>query len=360
MIYIITASFILLMAVWSVDRRANRAYVALSIFTAVCILTLFAGSRKIGLDYDTYLYHFQKVPLIFEYTWTDKSIEMGYEIGVSLCKTICNSFHFFLLIFSLTTIILALILFKKYSPYVLLSFFMFFAYAFYPQVMGQMRQPLAIILALLAIIPLLRQKRIKLAVLWIFFIGFFFHKAILFLIAPVFFLTWDFNRKKITYFSAISLTLYLLSPILSKILIQIIPQGFYLSDALTAYLTYKSMVVSFSMGMLERVGMCFILFYYAFKYNLYEQNQTLKLLINMYFVGTCMYFSFISLSAEFASRGTLALVYPLFIALPLLLKHVNLRDKYIILTIICAWGIYLSMNVLNDASEYIPYKSILF
>lgn len=360
MIYFIIASFILLMAVWSVDKRANGSYIALSIFTATCILTLFAGSREIGLDYGTYLHHFQKVPSILQYTWTDKSMEIGYEIGVSLCKTIYNSFHFFLLIFSLTTIVLAFVLFKRYSPYVLLSFFMFFAYAFYLQIMGQMRQPLAIILTLLALIPLLKQKRIKLAILWILFIGFFFHKAMLFLIAPIFIITWDFNKKRIYYLSAIALLFYLLSPILSKMLIQIIPKGFYLSEALTAYLTYKSMAVSFSMGMLERIGMSFILFYYAFKYNLYHQNHILKLCVNMYFIGTCMYFAFISLSAEFASRGTTALVYPLFIALPLLTKHVNLRDKYIILTAIFAWGIYLSMNVLNDANEYIPYKSILF
>ena len=63
------------------------------------------------------------------------------------------------------------------------------------------------------------------------------------------------------------------------------------------------MAVSFSMGMFERIGMSFILFYYAFKYDLYEQNQILKLCINMYFIGTCMYFAFISLSAEFATRS---------------------------------------------------------
>lgn len=360
MIYFFIASFILLMAIWSVDKRANGSYIAFSIFTAICVLTLFAGSREVGLDYDNYVYHFQRVPSIFEYRWTDKSIEVGYEIIASVCKSICNSFHIFLIIYSLITLILAFVLFRRYSPYVLLSFFMFFAYAFYPQVMGQMRQPLAIILSLLGLIPLLKQKRIMLAVLWILFVGFFFHKATLFLIIPIFIITWNFNKKMIAYFSATALTFYLLSPVFSKILIQIIPKGFYLSEALTAYLTYKSMAVSFSMGMLERIGMSFILFYYAFKYNLYEQNQILKLCINMYFIGTCMYFAFISLSAEFATRGTLTLVYPLFIALPLLLKHVNLKDKYIILAAICAWGIYLSTNILKDSSEYFPYKSILF
>lgn len=347
------------MGIWSVDKRANGSYIALCIFTSACVLSLFAGSREIGFDYDNYVYHFQRVPFIYEYTWTDKSMEIGYEMIVSLCKTICNSFHFFLIAFSLITIVLAFVLLKRYSPYVLLSFFMFFAISFYPQVMGQMRQPLAIILTLLALIPLLERKRIKLAILWIIFVGFFFHKAILLLTVPIFILTWDFHKKKIILFSVMSLTIYLFSPALSKVIITVIPKGFYLSDVITAYLTYKSIAVNFTLGMLERIGICFILFYYAFKYNLYEKNQTLKLCINMYFIGTCMYFAFISMSAEFAARGTLALVYPLFIALPILLKHAEMRDKYIILTIICLWGIYLSMYI-TDNSEYIPYKSIIF
>ena len=50
----------------------------------------------------------------------------------------------------------------------------------------------------------------------------------------------------------------------------------------------------------------------------------------------------------------------LFFALPTILKHVSLKDKYTILSIICAWGIYLSLGILDDASYYIPYKSILF
>ena len=360
MIYFVITSLSLFTAVWSVDKHSNKTYLTFCVVTATCILTLFAGFRQIGLDFDSYLDHFKVVPSIFQYTWTDKSMEIGYEISVSLCKTIYNSFHFFLVTFSFVTIFLAFTLFKRYSPYVLLSFFMFFAYAFYLQVMGQMRQPFAIIVTLLGLIPLLQKKRVILAFLWITIVGFFFHKAMLLLAIPIFMANWDFNKKTIFCFSTIALAFYIASPMLSEIIIQLIPQNFYLSEALTAYLSYKSMAVSFSMGMIERAGMSFLFFYYAFKYNINHQEQILRLSINLYLIGTCMYFALITMSAEFASRGTIALVYPLFIALPFLLKHVNLKDKYIILTIICAWGVYLSLNILNDASEYIPYKSILF
>ena len=81
----------------------------------------------------------------------------------------------------------------------------------------------------------------------------------------------------------------------------------------------------------------------------------------MYFVGVCIYFMFISVSAEFASRGTQALSYALFFALPMLLKYMRLKEKYMLVLVILAWGIYLSLgSFTGDGIEvYVPYKSIL-
>ena len=81
----------------------------------------------------------------------------------------------------------------------------------------------------------------------------------------------------------------------------------------------------------------------------------------MYLAGVCIYFMFISASAEFAARGTQALSYALFFALPILLKYVHLKEKYILVLIILAWGIYLSLgSFTGDGVEiYVPYKSIL-
>ena len=85
MIYFVITSLSLFTAVWSVDKHSNKTYLTFCIVTATCILTLFAGFRQIGLDFDSYLDHFKVVPSIFQYTWTDKSMEIGYEISVSLC-----------------------------------------------------------------------------------------------------------------------------------------------------------------------------------------------------------------------------------------------------------------------------------
>ena len=356
---LIATTFII--SICSIDTHINnKIYILYFSLLAIIILSIFGGTRLIGLDYDVYEIHFNIIPTITKYKWTDPSIEIGYEILASICKSIYNSFHLFLIFFTALTITLMFWLCYKYSPYPLLSFFMFFSYSFFPQVMGQMRQPLAIILAFIISIPLFLKSKKTLSCIALIFIAFLFHKSILFLIPFIIVSDKILSNKTIVILSTIAIACYTLSNLVSQFLISLIPSNFYLHDAVIAYLTYKSMAVTFSMGMLERIAMVTILFYYSHKYGLYQSKQPLRLFINMYFIGVCLYFAFISTSAEFASRGTQAFTYALFFALPTILKHVSLKDKYTILSIICAWGIYLSLGILDDASYYIPYKSILF
>ena len=153
---------------------------------------------------------------------------------------------------------------------------------------------------------------------------------------------------------------YFIVPIYIKDVLKILPSDMFLYSALDAYLGYKSVAITFTMGMVERLAMILILFYFGFKYDIYKKDQCFRLFVNMYFVGVCIYFVFISAAAEFASRGTQAFTYALFLAMPILLKYVQLREKYVLLGIILAWGLYLSFSFKGaDPGIYIPYKSIL-
>lgn len=155
---LIATTFII--SICSIDKHINnKIYILYFSLLAIIILSIFGGTRLIGLDYDVYEIHFNIIPTITKYKWTDPSIEIGYEILASICKSIYNSFHLFLIFFTALTITLMFWLCYKYSPYPLLSFFMFFSYSFFPQVMGQMRQPLAIILAFIISIPLFLKSK---------------------------------------------------------------------------------------------------------------------------------------------------------------------------------------------------------
>lgn len=344
----------------SIDKRINRIHILYFQLLLLGALSFIAGGRLIGLDYEAYYEHYKALPYIWQYAQANSYMEVGYEILLSFCKTVFNSFHFFLLVFSVLTLWLALRIFSKYSPYPVLSFYMFFSYSFFTQVMGQMRQPFASLITYMVLLPLLLKRNRILACLWIITAGILFHKSILFLLFCLPIADRSLNRKSIFFFSFFAFFCYSSSAMLLEILPSLIPKNFFLYDVSIAYLTYGSYTVSFTLGMVERLFMTIILFYYSFKYSLYEKNRLLRLFVNLYFCGVCLYFAFISISADFASRGSQPFCYALFFALPMLVKEVRLRDKYILLCIIFAWTIYLSFSFLKDSHIYLPYKTILF
>lgn len=76
-----------------------------------------------------------------------------------------------------------------------------------------------------------------------------------------------------------------------------------------------------------------------------------------------MYFSFISVAAEFATRGTFFYVYSLFLALPILISESSIKIKYILYAITILWCIYLSTGIITKKEEnkaFLPYNSTLF
>ena len=348
-------------AVCSVDKHIKKNQILYLALILVLILSLFAGTRLIGWDYGVYMHHFDGVPSIENYSRTDLSMEIGYEFFLSICKTCFGSFHAFLVIFSALSISLAMLLCYRYSPYPLLSFYMFFAYSFFTQVMGQMRQPIAIVITLLLLIPLLLKRRKIVAALWILCAGICFHKSLFFLLLFLPIGKRILSKRHFIYLLGGAFIAYLILPYFVEGILKIVPANLYLHDAIEAYLSYKSVSITFTLGMVERLVMLAILGYCGHKYGVYRGNALFRLLVNMYFVGVCIYFMFISVSAEFASRGTQALSYALFFALPMLLKYMRLKEKYMLVLVILAWGIYLSLgSFTGDGIEvYVPYKSIL-
>lgn len=357
--YLYLIFFAVITAFCSVDKRISKRHLFYVSIVIIPILTIFAGFRVIGLDYDAYVEHFESVPKILEYSRTDLSMELGYELFVSLCKQFSNSFHVFLVSFTLLSLIAAFALCYRVSPYPLLSFYMFFSYSFFTQIMGQMRQPIAIVLALSGLVPLILSHRRGLACLWIIVSGILFHKSLFFLLPFIFIADLKLNRIQMSIFCCIALFLYFSLPSVIDSLVKLIPTNIYLYDTINAYLSYKAISITFTLGMVERVGMTALLLYYGFKYRIYATNQLFRLFTNLYLMGVCIYFIFISVSSEFASRGTQSMTYALFFAMPILLKYVRPKEKYVILGIILVWGMYVSLGFMDDIDIYVPYKSIM-
>lgn len=358
--YYFIIAFIFGSAVLSLDKRISQSNALFIVFMLVIMLSVLGGTRTIGYDYDLYYKYFSETPSYFyKFVNTDTSIEIGYESLERGMKTLSENFHVFLTFFTAASIGLSAILYMRWSPYPILSFMLYCSYALFVMVMGQIRQPFAINFAYLLFLPLLLKRKVWAAAFVVFLTGILFHKSLLIFAVLILFSEIRLTGKWITTISIFSAGCYLFASALLPILISIVPAGFYYADAVIAYLTYRTSSLSFSLGMIERAAICFVLFYYSYKYELYLKNMLLRLLINLYFFGVALYFSFIGISTEFAARGTHSCNFAMFLALPILAKNVKGKDKALVLMVIFLLALYHFLDFLVSPEIYNPYKSIL-
>src|SRR5574340_297309 len=114
----------------------DRKIVFLLSFCSLVLLTLFAGLRSyVGPDQATYEDIFLEVPSIFE--WSDnwdslKDIhgEYGYLLVNSIVKLCANNSALLFIVIALIAVSINIYSYYKYSPYVLLSIFIYFTHIF--------------------------------------------------------------------------------------------------------------------------------------------------------------------------------------------------------------------------------------
>lgn len=359
--YISISLGVLLISFLTADKRTTNIQKNFSCLFLIIALAFIAGIRLIGYDFSVYQQHFYAVPSLFDYTRTNISIELGYELLVSFFKLFSNSFNGYLFFYAVLTLLMVTIWSYKYSPYPLISLAMFFAFSFFLQMMGQMRQPFGILLAMILLVPLFQKQKYLIAFLVIIGCGYFFHKSLLFCIFLFIFRDKCLPPKVVIVFLGASLCAFIMSKSIFELIMSLIPTNFYLYGVIYDYMYTKGLQFSFSLGMIERCFVFSIIYYIAYKYNLYQKNSLLRLFVNMYLMGVCLYFSFINVAAEFAARGTFFYTYSFFIALPMLIKESPIKIKYFLLTFAFLWSIYLSTAVIRDGGDrYLPYKSLFF
>lgn len=362
-VYILTIIIVIGFSLFSVDKRINKNSEFFITIMLCLALTVIAGTRLVGYDFPVYKTHFEAVPDITQYSRTDISIELGYELLVSLFKTFNDSFNAFLFTYAAITMVFAIVVSYKYSPFPLLSIGMFFAYSFFFQVMGQMRQPFAILFLYIFIIPLILNKKYIKVFLIICFATIFLHKSCILCLGVLLLRDYIIKPKYAIILIIITMLVDIMSAQLLQLALSLIPKNFYLYDTIVAYTSTKVIKVGFTLGMIERLGMLGIVYCLSYKYCLYQNNPTLRLLINIYFTGVCIYFSFISVAAEFATRGTFFYVYALFYIAPILIKELPIKVKKMFYFIILLWTVYIGTSLLKnseEAEEYFPYNSTLF
>jgi hypothetical protein len=226
--------------------------------------------------------------------------------------------------------------------------------------MGQIRQPFAILL-FYTFLPIAINRKI-LFVGIVIFLGILFHKSLFFSLPVLFFINKKLSINNMYIILALSIVFNIYSHTIVYWFYSFIPNSFYLKDTIDMYLFAEHLAIGrfFSLGMLERIFMLFIIIYFCNKYNILHHHPYAQQLFNLYLLGICLYFAIIPVSADFAGRGTQTMNYALFFLYPIIFSYAKYREKIFLLVVLTCWSIYLSSKILFDDTHFIPYHSILF
>ena len=312
---------------------------------------------QIGSDWDKYYTFFN-----FCLTDNPEELEPGYVLINQFVREFTDNYSYFLVLFALIEYSSLFIFIRKFSPYKLLSLFLFYGLFF--GYMGMNRQFLAVFACCLSV-PFIIKKQ-KWPYILMMLIAFTFHKSSI-LFWPAYFLTYKINRKAI-------IALISLAIIVSTTgVINLLPEklfyslgGDYIGMKATAYIDGQSFFydpMNFLEGLLKR-AFWLVLFLYP-----YEKLNKLKgftLVFNIYLVGILVYIMFNgTLFQIIIDRGLV--YYNIFeiLAIPYLFI-VYKREKVVLMLIT---GVYTAYTMYKGIQSYIelmgvdifnPYKSILF
>ena len=121
--YYLIVLLIFVFGIWSVDNNASRGNVCFVLLIMSFFLTIIAGTRTIGYDYETYEQYFINTKPFFQhFERRDMSFEIGYEYLMRGIKTLSGNFHVFLTLFTGLSMGTMCALYLKWSPYPLFIF----------------------------------------------------------------------------------------------------------------------------------------------------------------------------------------------------------------------------------------------
>ncbi|PSL35873.1 EpsG family protein [Chitinophaga ginsengisoli] len=331
-------------------KMQNAFYIFILIFLAV-----FAGTRMMGFDYETY-------KDIFSYASSGDLFGVQIEIGWALICYLFGGFGFnaFLLFVACCSIVLYGIFFRKYSPYIFLSLLIYYSSYFIVKEMGQMRQGLAIGIVTFAFTAAMEKKKGQFALL--FLMAFCIHYSAI-VTLPVYYLcNHQWKTTTIVAFIAFGLcfTFIDLGVILAKV-ISILPisgaqdkvANILVSDASAKKLGINSSII------LRIIIMGMAL---AYRKPLSERFAFYEPFLMLYFYGLMLYLVFNSVS-EFAQRTSAYFRILEAIILPCILALMRRRAERLVVVGLLVLNAAVSINRLFGPAQayeaYNPYKTYL-
>jgi len=338
-------------------NKLKSEYYLLFIFINI-ILIIVAGARTVGFDYENYLDIYNTVRLS---NYIENGIEIGFAYLISIFNYVGFPFFVFTCFIALISISLKSSFFNEYSAYPFLSLLIYFSITYLISDMGQMRNGLALAIALWAFSDLLENKN-KLFFLKIF-IAFLFHSSAI-IVFPVYFLL-KINRLKPMIMVFIIMILFYFVFFDIKSIIVFLSEKLSFSQLESRVALYvltedESAPLGLNLSLFLRLLIFTVLILY---YNSgINQFKYYDKFIRLYFYGICLYMIFNSVN-EFAFRFSNYFKILECVILPMFVAMGKTRwDKNLITFLIILYCSYSIFKILFDpifGTVYLPYKNIL-
>ena len=316
-------------------------YVIFSIF-----IILFLGFRQCGFDYENYYFYFKYLNSVH---WEKNSEVFGAERGYAFLNYLIGDYRVLLLCMSLVTVLLIFSFFYKYSPAVYFSLFLFFAVSFYPMVMGQYRQGLAVAIILWAFIV---KKRSIVLFLLLVLIASLFHMSA-FLAVMALFVPYSLLKKK--YYILILLLAFLFSEFGKTFFYNVVLGG---SDFVVRKVAiYAESEADLRLG-LNTARLLRIFFFYIFYINReriasYPQGSYF---LNLYFVSLLVYLG-LGFFPQLAGRGSTYFYLFEFILSAMVIRNLSVKRRLLFLLLFVCISLYRYHTFLISGFEdYVPYS----
>lgn len=319
------------------------------------ILLLFAGLRwKTGTDWYPYFDYFKTLTKLIPF-------EPGFQLFTYIIRLFTNNYTIYLFIISFASLIVDFSFIKKFSPYPLISIFIFYS-TIYFDFFGGIRVILAISLCFLGIRYLVQQY--VLTFIFIIIIGTSIHLSTFIFLLAIF-----FRNLYIKNFYFIGL--FVLSLILSYL--QIV--NLFINFLITTFSSHFAIIGKLSyylnsdyipngtdvflhniFAIIKRS--LFIIIFILYRKQTEGRFINFNFFFNLYFISVFLYIITIG-NIEMLKRGSIFFAGFEMILLPMVIYSVNKQNKIVILSITMIYCLFRLITQLETFPNlYFPYKSI--
>lgn len=327
----------------SKDKNKTKSFI---FYVLIILMFILAASKNENTSFDTsnYVEHFNKSQTLSTYVpFAENWYEPGYIFLVSVIKTITNNYNILFGVISFLSLSLLSFISKKYSPYPLISLFVYISLFYFKRDIITIRYGLSSLFLLYGIILTINNECKKSILLYILAIMFH-YSALAGLVFPIYY--YIFKNKKVQVVERFVVICLLLSVVGINILFLIVklseilpPEiGFGISKGI-AYLEEEE-----SGGLKQIIPYIpFVLLCHKFQYKKYLKNFSQGL----YLVLLLALFFMIELhQAESFARVNQLFLTSIILIIPILIKQSNLvKNKKLLISYSFIFCLYMFIRI---------------